>query len=61
MPREYDKIATLHIAKGRELDFHTDGGVIHYMRETPNPKFKELMDLTKKGILPSWLERKDIA
>lgn len=55
--RDYDRIATLHIAEGRDLDFHLPGGAINYMRETPNPKFRELRTA---GSLPSWITRKDI-
>jgi len=61
MPNEYDKIASLHISKGRELDYHIPNGVINYMRLSPNPKFKELKDLSKPDALPSWLQRKDMA
>lgn len=58
-PKDYERISTLHIAAGRELDFHLPGGAINYMRETPNPKFKELRDI-KKDPLPSWITRKDM-
>lgn len=60
MPADYDRISTLHIAKGRELDFHVPGGAINYMRESPNPKFRELKDLNAPNALPSWIDRKDI-
>jgi KaiC/GvpD/RAD55 family RecA-like ATPase len=53
MPKDYDRIATLHISKGRELDYHIPNGMINYMRETPNPKFQELKDVTKG--LPTWV------
>lgn len=57
-PADYERIATLHISKGRELDFHIPNGAINYIRETPNPKFKEMKDLAKPGTLPSWLKVK---
>jgi hypothetical protein len=60
MPSEYDKIATLHIKKGRELDYHVPNGAINYMRETPNPKFRELKKTDDRNI-PDWLKRKDLA
>lgn len=53
MPNDYWKITTLHIEKAREMDFNLPGGVINYMRETPNPKFKELVEPGKK---PSWMK-----
>jgi replicative DNA helicase len=59
-PNDYERITTLHIAKGRELDFHVPNGAINYMRETPNPRFRELKDMMKKDILPSWVKRKDV-
>jgi replicative DNA helicase len=58
-PAEYDKIATLHITKGRELDYHLPNGAINYKRDTPNPRFKEMKDV-KKDPLPEWLTRKDM-
>jgi hypothetical protein len=57
---DYEKIATLHISKGRELDFHIPNGAINYMRETPNPKFREMKDMSRKDTLPAWLTRKGI-
>ena len=60
LPQDYDKIATLHISKGRELDFHVPNGAINYQRETPNPRFKELKDLKQPGAIPSWISRKDM-
>lgn len=59
-PTDYDRIATLHISKGREMDYHVPNGAINYIRETPNPKFRELKDLSRKDSLPAWLHRKDI-
>lgn len=53
MPRDYWKVVTLHIEKARELDFNLPGGAINYMRETPNPKFTELVEPGKK---PEWLK-----
>lgn len=61
LPTEYERIATLHLAAGRELDYHVPGGAINYIRETPNPRFRELKDLTKPNALPEWMRRKDIA
>ena len=60
MPSDYDRIATLHISKGRELDYHLPNGAINYIRETPNPKFREMKDITKPDALPAWMTRKDI-
>lgn len=54
LPRDYDKISTLHIKKGREMDYHVPNGMIHYQRETPNPKFKELRTSVE---LPSWMKK----
>ena len=48
MPQDYPRIATLHISKARELDYHVPGGAINFMRETPNPKFKELIPQERK-------------
>lgn len=53
-PADYGRIATLHIAKGRELDFHVPNGAINYIRETPNPKFKELKPA---GATPDWMKK----
>lgn len=60
LPQDYDRISTLHIAAARDMDFHLPGGAINYMRETPNPRFKELKDLAKKDTLPSWMKRSDL-
>lgn len=51
---DYEKIRTLHISKGRELDYHLPNGAINYMRETPNPKFKELRKVSE---LPDWMKK----
>lgn len=53
MPQDYWKITTLHIEKAREMDFNLPGGFINYMRETPNPKFREMKE---KGDKPSWMK-----
>jgi hypothetical protein len=53
MPQDYNKISTLHISKGRELDYHVPNGAINYMRETPNPKFREMKTT---DILPGWMK-----
>ena len=59
--RDYEKIVTLHIAAAREMDYHVPNGAINYMRETPNPKFKELKNIAKPGALPGWMtNRKDL-
>jgi len=60
-PKDYDKIVTLHIAKAREMDYHLPGGAINYMRETPNPKFREMKDINQPDALPGWMKRKDIS
>ncbi len=52
-PKDYWKITTLHIEKAREMDFNLPGGFINYMRETPNPKFKEMKN---PGDKPSWMK-----
>lgn len=53
MPQDYWKITTLHIEKAREMDFNLPGGFINYMRETPNPKFREMK---LPGDKPSWMK-----
>ena len=53
MPADYNKISTLHISKGRELDYHVPNGAINYMRETPNPRFREMKTT---DILPGWMK-----
>ena len=57
-PKDYAKIVTLHISKGRELDYHVPNGAINYMRESPNPKFKEMKDVSGDRNLPEWLRAK---
>jgi len=44
-PDRYDKIISLHIAAGRELDHHLPNGIIHYERDGDSPKFKELKEI----------------
>lgn len=51
-PADYWKIATLHVEKAREMDYNIPGGAINYMRETPNPKFREMK---LPGEKPSWM------
>jgi replicative DNA helicase len=41
-PTEYDKMATLHIQAGRELDHSLPKGVLHYKRMDNSPKFEEM-------------------
>lgn len=53
MPIDYWKITTLHIEKAREMDFNLPGGFINYMRETPNPKFREMKS---PGDKPAWMK-----
>lgn len=53
MPNEYPLISTLHITKGRELDYHLPNGAINYKRQSPNPKFSELRDATE---MPGWMK-----
>ena len=53
LPKDYWKLITLRIEKARELDFNLPGGRINYMRETPNPKFKEMKSESDK---PSWMK-----
>lgn len=60
LPCDYDKISTLHISKGRELDYHIPNGIINYKRLTPNPRFMELKDMTRRDTIPNWITRKDI-
>ena len=59
MPSDYERIATLNFEKARDLDFHLPGGKLNFMRETPNPKFREMKTVTEQSV-PSWLERADI-
>ncbi len=51
LPKDYWKIMTLHIEKARDMDYHIPGGAINYIRETPNPKFKEMKQPNEK---PEW-------
>ncbi len=60
MPADYDRIATLHFKKARELDWHVPGNVINFIRETPKPSFRELKAMQERAI-PDWISRKDIA
>ena len=53
LPSEYDKIRTLHISVGRDMDIHVPGGFINYKREPNSPKFGEMKDATQK---PGWIE-----
>lgn len=55
--KDYQKIVTLHISKGRELDYHVPNGAINYMRESPNPKFREMKDVSSDRNLPDWLRK----
>jgi replicative DNA helicase len=41
-PTEYDKMVTLHIQAGRELDHSLPKGVLHYKRMDNSPKFEEM-------------------
>lgn len=59
LPSDYERIATLNFEKARDLDFHLPGGKLNFMRETPNPKFREMKTVAPQNI-PSWLERADI-
>lgn len=53
LPNEYPLISTLHITKGRELDYHLPNGAINYKRQSPNPKFNELRD---PSDMPGWMK-----
>ena len=57
---DYDRIVTLHIKKGRELDYHVPNNAINYRRETPRPTFEELRKVDDKST-PDWLKRKDVS
>lgn len=41
-PDQYDKMVTLHIQAGRELDHTLPKGVLHYKRMENSPKFEEV-------------------
>lgn len=41
-PDQYDKMVTLHIQAGRELDHTLPKGVLHYKRMENSPKFEEM-------------------
>jgi hypothetical protein len=56
MPIDYDRIATLHIKKGRELDYRLPDGALHFIRETPRPTFKELKPFDRQS-LPEWMRK----
>jgi hypothetical protein len=55
-PTDYDRISTLHVSKGRELDHYLPGGMIHYQREFNSPKF---LEMKRQDETPSWMNRKD--
>lgn len=59
MPSDYERIVTLHFKKARELDYHIPGGVLHFIRETPKPIFRELKTATDSNM-PGWMKRKDM-
>lgn len=42
MPHDYDRVVSVHISAGRELDQQIEGGFIPYMRKLNSPKFVEL-------------------
>jgi hypothetical protein len=56
MPIDYDRISTLHIKKGREMDYRIPNGAINFIRETPKPTFKELKTLDRSK-LPEWMKK----
>ncbi len=58
--KDYTFISTLHVSKGRELDYHIPNKAINYRREVDNPRFIEMKDVTKESEIPDWLKRKDI-
>jgi len=58
-PSQFDKIVSLHIEKGRELDYHLPHGIINYERRDGSPKFHELKEVNQKNT-PNWIERKDM-
>lgn len=69
LPADYERIATLNFEKARDLDYHLPGGKLNFMRETPNPRFREMKTVTKPAWLEmdsaedcaaSWIERADI-
>jgi replicative DNA helicase len=41
LPKDYDRLVTLHINKGRELDEHIPGGKLHFSRVGKTPAFQE--------------------
>lgn len=47
MPHDYDRVVSVHISAGRELDQQIEGGFIPYMREKDSPKLRELERLIK--------------
>jgi replicative DNA helicase len=49
LPNQHDRIATLHISAGRELNHNLTGGVLHYSRLDNTPKFKE--ELQERKIM----------
>lgn len=46
-PKDYWRIVTLNISKGRDLDYFLPDKKLLYVRDTPNPKFTELSKETK--------------
>ena len=53
-PDRYDSIVSLHIAAGRDLDYHLPGGIINYERIAGTPRFSELKDVNS---FPNWIEK----
>jgi hypothetical protein len=41
LPNDYDRLITLHITKGRELDASLPGGRLHFSRIGSTPAFQE--------------------
>lgn len=52
----FDEVS-LHISKGRDLDYHMPGGIINYERVAGSPKFREMKDVSS---LPDWIKDKMI-
>ena len=58
-PSQFDRIVSLHIAAGRELDHHLPHGIINYERRDNSPEFYEMKEV-QKNTNTNWIERKDM-
>lgn len=50
LPAQHERLSTLHIAKGRDLDQSIPGGRLHFSRAIDGPLFSQELQDTKKPI-----------